>query len=61
MVRTFECSFCGHDIEPGTGSTYVRGSQALRFCTRRCRRSLIDMKRDPRRWKWTKKYETRIK
>ncbi|MHA2272179.1 MAG: 50S ribosomal protein L24e [Candidatus Hodarchaeales archaeon] len=61
MVRTHDCNFCGHEIEPGTGSMYVRGNQVLIFCSRRCRRSLIEMKRDPRRWKWTKKYEPRSK
>ncbi len=62
MVRIFECAFCGHDVEPGTGITFVRkNGQVVRFCSRKCRRSLIDFKRDPRKYKWTKKYSPRMK
>ncbi|MFW9985303.1 MAG: 50S ribosomal protein L24e, partial [Candidatus Odinarchaeota archaeon] len=24
MVKKYTCSFCGTDVEPGTGSIYVR-------------------------------------
>lgn len=61
MVRIYTCSYCGHEIEPGTGSTHVRKDLSVfRFCTRKCRRS-YEMKRDPRKKKWTTKYETKIK
>ncbi len=62
MVRIFQCAFCAHDIEPGTGFSFVRkNGQVVRFCSRKCKRSLIDFKRDPRKFKWTKKYEPKIK
>lgn len=62
MVRIFPCSFCANDIEPGTGITFVRkNGQVVRFCSRKCRRSLIDFKRDPRKYKWTKKYVKKLK
>lgn len=62
MVRTFQCAFCANDIEPGTGISFVRkNGQLVRFCSRKCRRSLIDFKRDPRKLKWTKKYEPKLK
>lgn len=61
MVRIYACNFCGKEIEPGTGSTYVRKDSAvLRFCSRKCRRS-VEMGRDARKLKWTTKYERRIK
>ena len=62
MVRVYECSFCGYEIEPGTGISFVRkNGQLVRFCSRKCRRSLLDFKRDARKFKWTKKYEQKIK
>ncbi|MHA1969797.1 MAG: 50S ribosomal protein L24e, partial [Candidatus Hodarchaeales archaeon] len=45
-----------------TGITFVRrNGQVVRFCSRKCRRSLIDFKRDPRKYKWTKKYVPKMK
>ena len=59
MVRIYECSFCGHEIEPGTGTMVVTRDNVLRFDSRKCKRS-HDMKRDPRKLKWTTKYENKI-
>ena len=62
MVRIFQCAFCGHDIEPMTGISFVRKSgQLIRLCSKKCRRSLIDFKRDPRKFKWTKKYTPKMR
>ncbi|MFX0050189.1 MAG: 50S ribosomal protein L24e [Candidatus Hodarchaeota archaeon] len=62
MVRIFDCAFCARPIEPGTGISFVRrNGQLVRFCSRKCRRSLLDFKRDPRKFKWTKKYEPKMK
>lgn len=61
MVRIYNCSFCGYEIEPGTGFTQVRRDMSVfRFCTKKCRMS-TQMKRDPRKYKWTTKYEQKIK
>ncbi len=59
MVRIYNCSFCGKEIEPGTGMTQVIRDTVLRFDSRKCRRS-HEMKRDPRKLKWTTKYEKKI-
>ena len=59
MVRIYACSFCGKEIEPGTGMTQVIRDSVHRFCSRKCRRS-VEMKRDPRKLKWTKSYERKI-
>jgi large subunit ribosomal protein L24e len=54
-IRT--CVFCGHEIKPGTGIMYVKNDGTiLWFCSRRCRISYLEFKRDPRKFKWTKKY-----
>lgn len=59
MVRIYECSFCKHEIEPGTGQMLVTRDTVLRFDSRKCKRS-YEMKRDPRKLKWTLKYERKI-
>lgn len=57
MPKVYECSFCGSEIPPGTGSTYVRrDGRVLRFCSSKCRKSMVNLKRDPRKLKWTKAY-----
>ncbi|MFX0060554.1 MAG: 50S ribosomal protein L24e [Candidatus Hermodarchaeota archaeon] len=62
MVRIYECSFCGKEISPGTGSTYVQRTGAvMRFCSSKCRKSKITWKRDPRKLKWTKFYEPKLR
>ncbi len=58
MPRVYRCAFCGREIPPGTGMIYVKkDGTILRFCSRKCRVSMIEMKRDPRRLKWTLKYK----
>lgn len=57
MPKVYECSFCGGEIPPGTGSIYVRrDGRVLRFCSSKCRKSMVNLKRDPRKLKWTKAY-----
>ncbi|ODS42372.1 MAG: hypothetical protein MSIBF_03345 [Candidatus Altiarchaeales archaeon IMC4] len=61
-----ECSFCGIEIERGTGKVYItkRGT-AVNFCSRKCTKNMLKLKRKPRKVKWTKTYreekEIRIK
>ena len=59
MVRIYNCSFCGKEIEPGTGTMMVTRDNVLRFDSRKCKRS-HEMKRDARKLKWTTKYERKI-
>ncbi len=54
------CSFCGEEIEPGTGKIYVRkDGKVLHFCSRKCEKNMIVLKRNPRKLKWTKYYAGR--
>lgn len=51
------CSFCGEDIEPGTGKMFVKKDGAIfYFCSNRCEKNLLKLGRVPRRVKWTKRY-----
>ena len=48
------CSFCGSDIETGTGKMYVkRDSTVLHFCKAKCQRNMIGLGRVNRHVKWT--------
>ncbi|NIM44639.1 MAG: 50S ribosomal protein L24e [Nitrososphaeria archaeon] len=57
MVITFTCTFCGHEMPPGTSTIYVKNDGTVyRFCSRRCRVNTLRYRRDPRKFKWTTKY-----
>jgi len=54
MVRIFKCSFCNKEIEPGTGMIYVRNNGTLlRFCSSKCRKNMLKLRRESRDFKWT--------
>ncbi|HDD26859.1 MAG TPA: 50S ribosomal protein L24 [Acidilobales archaeon] len=56
MPRVHKCSFCGRDIEPGTGLMFVKNDGTiLWFCSSKCFKS-YKMKRDPKKLPWTLKY-----
>ena len=58
MVERKICSFCGNDIEPGTGRMYVRkDSTVYQFCTTKCYKNMVVLKRVPRYVRWSKKYQ----
>jgi large subunit ribosomal protein L24e len=62
MVKKYTCSFCGTDVEPGTGSIHVKGDGSLLYlCSSKCRRNEVYLKRRARRLKWTEVYEERIR
>ncbi|MBO3767783.1 MAG: 50S ribosomal protein L24e [Thermoproteota archaeon] len=51
-----KCSFCGRQVEPGTGLLFVRNDGALLwFCSSKCKKNALELKRNPRKIKWVKK------
>lgn len=58
MVDKHTCAFCATDIEPGTGKLYVKkdGTQ-LHFCSNKCQKNLVELKRVNRKVKWTGRFE----
>ncbi len=53
-----KCTFCKSSIEPGTGTMYVKkDSTILNFCSMKCEKNMLKLKRVPRFTKWTKSYE----
>jgi large subunit ribosomal protein L24e len=52
-----KCTFCGNDIEPGTGTMYAKKDGTIyHFCSSKCRKNLLKLKRDPKHVRWTKFY-----
>ncbi|MEE9151704.1 MAG: 50S ribosomal protein L24e [Thermoplasmata archaeon] len=57
MVERRVCSFCGNEIEPGTGKIYIKVDGTIyNFCKNKCHKNLIKLKRIPRRTTWTQQY-----
>ncbi|MBU2589463.1 MAG: 50S ribosomal protein L24e [Nanoarchaeota archaeon] len=51
-----KCSFCNEDIEKGTGKLYVKkDAKQLNFCSKKCEKNMLKLKRVPRKMKWVTK------
>lgn len=51
-----QCTFCGNDIEPGTGKMFVKkDGTVLYFCSSKCEKNSLKLKRLPRKVRWVKK------
>lgn len=50
------CSFCNNHVPKGTGFIYViKDGTVFSFCSQKCKRNLISLKRERRLLKWTSK------
>ncbi|HIH38863.1 50S ribosomal protein L24e [Candidatus Woesearchaeota archaeon] len=48
------CDFCGESIPRGTGRMHVKNDgKILDFCSSKCRKNLLELKRNPLHTKWT--------
>jgi len=57
MVQKRVCSFCGGDIEPGTGKMFVRkDGTVFFFCKLKCQKNMLNMGRAARWVRWTDVY-----
>ena len=53
MPQTRECDYCGADIEPGTGTMFVRtNGTTIHFCSSKCEKN-ADLGREARDLSWT--------
>ena len=51
------CTFCGRSVAKGSGTMYAKNDgSVLWFCSAKCKKNALVLKRDPRKLKWTKKY-----
>jgi len=57
MVERRVCTFCGDEIEPGTGRMYIKKDGVVyNFCTSKCFKNMVILRRLPRRTTWTQYY-----
>ncbi len=57
MVKEKDCSFCGYRIPIGRGVMFIkRDGTIYHFCTNKCRKSLLNYKKNPRKTRWTRHY-----
>ena len=50
------CSFCNTTIAPGTGKIYAKKDGTVYyFCSSKCEKNMIKLRRVPRRVEWAKK------
>ena len=55
MVVKRQCSFCANEIEPGTGTMFVkRDGTVFHFCSSSCRKQQLHLGRVGHRHKWTR-------
>lgn len=53
MPRMLKCSFCGGNIDVGSGLVYVlNDGTVLRFCSSKCLKN-FRLRRDPKKLPWT--------
>ena len=51
------CSFCDRPVAKGTGTMFVKNDgTVLWFCSAKCKKNYMTLKRDPRKFKWTNIY-----
>ncbi|NHV97368.1 MAG: 50S ribosomal protein L24e [Thaumarchaeota archaeon] len=54
MLSGKMCSFCGREVKLGYGIMLVRNDGSIEyFCSSKCRKNALNLKRDPRKFKWT--------
>ena len=53
-----KCTFCGETISRGTGMMYVfKSGKTAHFCSSKCRKNQLVLKRKAIRTKWTARFE----
>ena len=58
MPQTRECDYCGADIEPGTGTMFVRtDGTVIHYCSSKCENN-ADLGSEPRDLEWTESGHT---
>jgi large subunit ribosomal protein L24e len=55
-MDVFDCSFCGEEIEPGTGIMFVKkDGNILYFCSSKCEKNMLKLGRVSRKVGWIRK------
>jgi len=57
MPRNRECDYCGTDIEPGTGTMFVRSNgSTIHYCSSKCEKN-ANLGRESRDLEWANEEE----
>src|SRR5437667_141135 len=57
MPARRSCSFCGNEIEPGTGKMFIRkDGTVFLFCSHKCQSNMLHLGRVPRWTPWTQAF-----
>jgi len=57
MLISKKCNFCGNEVPLGKGTMLVKKDGSTNwYCSSKCRKN-ANLKRDPRKLKWTKHYK----
>src|SRR5256714_14118516 len=57
MPARRSCSFCGNEIEPGTGKMFIRkDGTVFLFCSHKCQSNMLHLGRPPRWTPWTQAF-----
>lgn len=49
-----KCTFCKRELRPGTGKLFIyNNGKTAYFCSRKCEKNALDLKRKPVKTKWT--------
>lgn len=52
-----QCSFCGKEMVEGSGLMYVKkDAKIFYFCSKKCEKSVLKLKRKSRTTKWAKAF-----
>ncbi|MCP8313486.1 MAG: 50S ribosomal protein L24e [archaeon] len=58
MFTHKKCNFCGKDVTLGRGIMLVRNDGSIYwYCSSKCRKNALELRRDPRKFKWTVHYK----
>lgn len=53
-----KCTFCGQEIEKGTGKMFVyKDGKIVYFCSMKCEKNQLKLKKKARTVKWTRAYQ----
>ena len=53
-----KCSFCGFEVEKGTGTTKImKDGKILPLCSNKCHKNMFKLGRIPREIQWTAEYK----
>ncbi|MFB5648389.1 MAG: 50S ribosomal protein L24e [Candidatus Nitrosomaritimum aestuariumsis] len=51
------CNLCNRTVAKGSCTMFAKNDgTVLWFCSAKCKKNALELKRDPRKLKWTKKY-----